>query len=151
MLVVYRHLLGESHPATGERPEGMLGRCSGSVERARSESGAAREQAMIGEVVEGFSQDRRGVHDDRLQRVHRRGARLHRGIPRALQLAHLSTAPSAVLEWPSTDSPVRTARLTVKLTKSSSSDPQDTGLEPAVNPPCWASKTVVGLNLTIPT
>ena len=26
---------------------------------------------------------------------------------------------------------------TVKLTKSSSIDPQDTGLEPAVNPPCW--------------
>ena len=29
----------------------------------------------------------------------------------------------------------------VKLTKSSSIDPQDTGLEPAVNPPCWASRT----------
>ena len=40
--------------------------------------------------------------------------------------------------------------LTVKLTKSSSIDPQDTGLEPAVNPPCWASRTAVGLNLTIP-
>ena len=65
MLVVYRNLLGESHPATGERPEGMLGRRSGRVEGARSESGAAREQAVIGEVVEGFSQDRRGVHDDR--------------------------------------------------------------------------------------
>ena len=38
----------------------------------------------------------------------------------------------------------------VKLTKSSSIDPQDTGLEPAVNPPCWASRTAVGLNLTIP-
>ena len=57
-------------------------------EGARSESGAAREQAVIGEVVEGFSQDRRGVHGDLLQRVHRRGARLHRGIPRDLQLAH---------------------------------------------------------------
>ena len=34
MLVVYRHLLGESHPATGERPEGMLGRRSGRVEGA---------------------------------------------------------------------------------------------------------------------
>ena len=28
------------------------------------------------------------MHDDLLQRVHRRGARLHRGIPRDLQLAH---------------------------------------------------------------
>ena len=40
--------------------------------------------------------------------------------------------------------------LTVKLTKSSSSDPQDTGIEPAVNPPCWGSETAVSLNLTIP-
>ena len=39
---------------------------------------------------------------------------------------------------------------TVKLTKSSSLDPQDTGLEPAVNPPCWGSETAVSLNLTIP-
>ena len=52
---------------------------------------------MIGEVVEGFSQDRRGVHDDLLQRVHRRGARLHRGIPRDLSWRIISTAPSAVL------------------------------------------------------
>ena len=37
----------------------------------------------------------------------------------------------------------------VKLTKSSSIDPQDTGLEPAVNPPCWASRMAVGLNLTV--
>ena len=43
------------------------------------ESGAAREQAVIGEVVKGFSQYGRGVHDDLLQRVHRHGARLHRG------------------------------------------------------------------------
>ena len=39
---------------------------------------------------------------------------------------------------------------TVKLTKSSSSDPQDTGLEPVANPPCWGSETAVSLNLTIP-
>ena len=39
----------------------------------------------------------------------------------------------------------------VKLTKSSSIDPQDTGLQPVVNPPCWASKTAVSFNLTIPT
>ena len=40
--------------------------------------------------------------------------------------------------------------LTVKLTESSSIDPQDTGLESAVNPPCWGSETAVSLNLTIP-
>ena len=88
MLVVYRHFLGESHPAAGEGPEGVLGGRGGRDEGARSESGAAREQAVIGEVVEGFSQCRRGVHDDLLQRVHRRGARLHCGVPRDLQLAH---------------------------------------------------------------
>ena len=88
MLVVYRNFLGESHPAAGERPEGVFGGRGERVEGARSESGAAREQAVVGEGVEGFSQDRRGVHDDLLQRVHRRGACLHRGIPRDLQLAH---------------------------------------------------------------
>ena len=55
VLVVSRNLLGESHPAAGERPEGMLGGRGGRVDGARSESGAAREQAVIGEVVEGFS------------------------------------------------------------------------------------------------
>ena len=40
--------------------------------------------------------------------------------------------------------------LTVKLTKSWSTYPQDTGLDPVVNPPCWASETAVSLNLTIP-
>ena len=88
MLVVYRNFLGESHPAAGERPEGVFGGRGERVDGARSESGAAREQAVVGEGVEGFSQDRRGVHDDLLQRVHRRGACLHRGIPRDLQLAH---------------------------------------------------------------
>ena len=39
---------------------------------------------------------------------------------------------------------------TVKLTKSSSIDPQDTGLEPVGKPPCWGSETAVSLNLTIP-
>ena len=38
----------------------------------------------------------------------------------------------------------------VKLTNSSSIDPQDAGLQPVVNPPCWASKTAVSFNLTIP-
>ena len=43
-----------------------------------------------------------------------------------------------------------TQRGTVKLAESESIDPQDTGPEPVVNPPCWASETAVGLNLTIP-
>ena len=38
----------------------------------------------------------------------------------------------------------------VKLTKSSSSDPQDTGLQSVANPPYWAPKAAVSLNLTIP-
>ena len=38
----------------------------------------------------------------------------------------------------------------VKLTHSSSIDPQDAELQPVVNPPCWASKTAVSFNLTIP-
>ena len=88
VLVVYRNFLGESDPAAGKRPERVLGGCSERIDGARSESGAAREQAVVGEVVEGFSQSGRGVHDDLLQRVHRRGARLHRGIPCDLELAH---------------------------------------------------------------
>ena len=88
-----RDFLDESHPPTGERPEGVLGGRDGRVEGARSESGAAREQAVIGEIVEGFSQDGRGLHDDLLQRVHRRGARFHGGIPCDLELAdHLDGA-----------------------------------------------------------
>ena len=88
-----RDFLGESHPPTGERPEGVLGGRDGRVDGARSESGAAREQAVIGEIVEGFSQDGRGLHDDLLQRVHRRGARFHGGIPCDLELAdHLDGA-----------------------------------------------------------
>ena len=48
---------------------------------------------MIGEIVKGFSQDGRGLHDDLLQRVHRRGARFHGGIPCDLELAdHLDGA-----------------------------------------------------------
>ena len=92
-----RDFLGESHPPTGERPEGVLGGRAGRVEGARSESGAAREQAVIGEIVEGVSQDGRGLHDDLLQRVHRRGARFHGGIPCVLSWRIISTAPSAVL------------------------------------------------------
>ena len=36
------------------------------------------------------------------------------------------------------------------MTKSSSSDPQDTGLQSVANPPYWAPKAAVSLNLTIP-
>ena len=39
--------------------------------------------------------------------------------------------------------------LTVKLTKSQSLDPQDTGLEPVVNPPYLASETAINLNLIL--
>ena len=45
---------------------------------------------------------------------------------------------------------MKTLRGTVKLTKSWSIYPQDTGLEPVVNPPYWASETAISLNLTIP-
>ena len=37
----------------------------------------------------------------------------------------------------------------VKLTKGWLTAPQDTGLEPVVNPPCWASETAVSRNLTM--
>ena len=46
VLVVYRHFLGESDPAAGKRPERVLGGCSERIDGARSESGAAREQAV---------------------------------------------------------------------------------------------------------
>ena len=41
----------------------------------------------------------------------------------------------------------RARELAVKLTKSWSIDPQDTGLEPVVNPPYLASETAINLNL----
>ena len=44
----------------------------------------------------------------------------------------------------------RVAEGIVKLTKSSSSDPQDTGLQSVANPPYWAPKAAVSLNLTMP-
>ena len=55
-------------------------------ERARSEGGAAREQTVIGEGVEGFSQVGWRIHDDLLQRDHRRGACFPGRIPRDLEL-----------------------------------------------------------------
>ena len=68
VLVVRRDFLSQGKPATGKRPEGVLGGCGGRVERARSEGGAAREQTVIGEGVEGFSQVGWRIHDDLLQR-----------------------------------------------------------------------------------
>ena len=56
VLVVRRDFLSQGKPATGKRPEGVLGGCGGRIERARSEGGAAREQTVTGEGVEGFSQ-----------------------------------------------------------------------------------------------
>ena len=41
VLVVRRDFLSQGKPATGKRPEGVLGGCGGRVERARSEGGAA--------------------------------------------------------------------------------------------------------------
>ena len=59
--------------------------------------GAAREQAVIGEVVEGFSQCRRGVHDDLLQRVHRPWCAPSTAVSRVIfSWRIISTAPSAV-------------------------------------------------------
>ena len=80
-----RDFLSQGKPATGKRPEGVLGGCGGRVERARSEGGAAREQTVIGEGVEGFSQVGWRIHADLLQRDHRRGACFPGRIPRDLE------------------------------------------------------------------
>ena len=53
------------------------------------EGGAAREQTVIGEGVEGFSQVGWRIHDDLLQRDHRRGACFPGRIPRDLELPDL--------------------------------------------------------------
>ena len=45
---------GQGGPAAGERPEGVLGGCGRRVKAAWSESGAAGEEPVIGEGVEGF-------------------------------------------------------------------------------------------------
>ena len=87
VLLVRRDFFGKGGPAAGERPEGMLGGCGRCVKGAWSESGAAGEEPVIGEGVEGFTQRGRRVHDDLLQGDHRRSARLHRGIPRDLATA----------------------------------------------------------------
>ena len=118
MLVVYRHFLGESHPAAGEGPEGVLGGRGGRVDGARSESGAAREQAVIGEVVEGFSQCRRGVHDD-LFSVFIAVVRAFTAVSRAIfSWRIISTAPSAVFGM-AVDCPASTDRAATSASRVS--------------------------------
>ena len=78
--------LGEGEPASGQRPQGVLCGGGGRVKATWPEGCTARQQALSGEAVEGFSPHRRRVDADRLQRVHRRGARLHGGIPRDFEL-----------------------------------------------------------------
>ena len=70
----------------GQRPQGVLCGGGGRVKATWPEGCTARQQALSGEAVEGFSHHRRRVDADRLQRVHRRGARLHGGIPRDFEL-----------------------------------------------------------------
>ena len=86
--VVHGDFLGEGDPAAGERSEGVFGGRGGRVEGTRSVSGAAREEGVVGEVLEGFSQHGGRGHDDLLQGDHRRGPRLHGGVPRDLELTH---------------------------------------------------------------
>ena len=101
---VRRDVLSQGKPATGKRPEGVRGGGGGRVERARSEGGAAREQMVIGEGVEGFSQVGWRIHDDLLQRDHRRGTCFPGRIPRDLELPDHLDALSPVLgvavAWP---------------------------------------------------
>ena len=78
--------LGEGEPASGQRPQGVLCGGGGRVKATWPEGCTARQQALSGEAVEGFSHHRRRVDADLLQRVHRRGARLHGGIPRDFEL-----------------------------------------------------------------
>ena len=75
-----------AHAASGQRPQGVLCGGGGRVKATWPDGCTARQQALSGEAVEGFSHHRRRVDADRLQRVHRRGARLHGGIPRDFEL-----------------------------------------------------------------
>ena len=117
VLLVRRDFFGQGGPAAGERPEGVLGGCGRRVKGAWSESGAAGEEPVIGEGVEGFTPRGRRVHDDLLQGDHRRGARLHRGIPRDLELAHhLDGAIRGLrvaVDWPANTDRAATSASTV--------------------------------------
>ena len=84
--VVCGDFLGEGEPASGQRPQSVLYGGGGRVKATWPEGCTARQQARSGEAVEGFSHHRRRVDADLLQRVHRRGARLHGGIPRDFEL-----------------------------------------------------------------
>ena len=88
-----RDFLSEGNPAAGERPQGVFRGRGRRLEGPRAEAGAAPKQALIGEALEGCSHHRRRVDDDLLQRVHRRGARLHGGIPRDFELPHHLDGP----------------------------------------------------------
>ena len=101
VLVVRRDFLSQGKPATGKRPEGVLGGCGGRVERARSEGGAAREQTVIGEGVEGFSQV--GVASARARAMTRGGvARRPASHARYDSGDTPSIAANAACDWPST-------------------------------------------------
>ena len=76
----------------------MLGGRDGRVDGARSESGAAREQAVIGEGVEGFSQDGRGAFTTICFSVFIAVVRAFTAVSRVIfSWRIISTAPSAVL------------------------------------------------------
>ena len=93
MRVVRRDLLGKGNPATGERPEGVLGRRGRRVQGTWSESGTAREERVVGEGLQGFSQRGRCGHEDLFQGDHRRGTGLHGRVTCDLELAqHLDGA-----------------------------------------------------------
>ena len=55
VLVVRGDFLGEGEPPAGQRAEGVLRRRGGRVEATRPKAGPARQQALRGEAVEGFS------------------------------------------------------------------------------------------------
>ena len=61
-----------------------------------------------------------------------------------------NSKPSALKPQSNADRLLKHLKGIVKLTKSSSIDPQNTGLQPVANPPCWASETAASLNLTMP-
>ena len=50
-----RDFLSEGEPAAGERPQGVFRGRGRRVEGTRAEAGAAPQQALVGEIVEGFS------------------------------------------------------------------------------------------------
>ena len=98
MLVVYRNLLGESHPAAGERPEGMLGGLQWACRGRPGRSPAQRvSRHVIGEVVEGFSQRPASACTTICFSVFIAAVRAFTAVSRViLSWRIISTAPSAV-------------------------------------------------------